>query len=412
MQLNSSKIILGLLIILISFSVSYAQNFRITNFELDRAVFFPGEVVEGTISIENRRSETQQYQLELIYNNRVFVQGTPRFIYSRQTAEQNFFLEVPDKESIWVTFRVYNEDYSTSIRRNILISSRKRNFSFNLDKTIEVLKPGEVETFNVELFNRGTLDDTYSIKIENWEHFEIDEEFIKVDYYSSDRFSFDIFVPEDIRVGKYEIDLIICNIEDNCKTETIEIRITRPEKEQSIIEFDENIFERKFSKIDEKIEFNMSIQNIGDAEKRYTIFIEKEEIESDLIIRFEESDFILDVDESKEIFFELIPKEPTDYNVYLVINSEGSRIYREKIELKHETRLGSISGMFFSEDAGGLGGTGLIISFVLILGIGGYFLFRYMQTNIWKEKAVDYTEKHPRKLTNHKNVHDNNYMVK
>lgn len=401
MQLNSSKIMLFIMIILISLSVSYARDFRIINFELDRNIFFPGEVVEGTISIENRKDETQQYQLELIYNNKVFVQGTPRFLYSRQTAEQNFFLEVPDKESVWVTFRVYNEDYSTSIRRNILISSKRRTFSFNLDKNIEVLRPGETETFNVELYNKGTLDDTYSVKIENWEHFEIDEEFIKVEYYSSDRFSFDVFVPEDIRVGQYEIDLVICNIEDNCKTEIIELRIIRPEREQSIIEFDETIFERKFSRTGEKIEFNISVQNIGDAEKRYTIFIEKEETEGDLAIRFNEPEFVLDVDVSKEIVFELTPLERTDYTVYLVINSEGSRIYREKIELKHEAGFSAISGMFFSEDAGGLGGTGLILSFVLIIGIGGYLLFRYMQTNIWKEKAVDYTEKHPRKLTNH-----------
>ena len=398
--MNSSKLLLAILILLITFSVSYASDFRITGYELERDIFFPGDVVEGTITIENRRSETLQYKVELIYNNKVFSQGTPRFLYADETVEQNFFLEIPDKDGVWVTFRVYNEDSSTQIRRYIFISSRKRDFSFNLDRSIEMLKPGETETFNLNIYNRGTLDDIYKISIENWEHFDMGEDVIKLKHHSSEKISMSISAPEDIRVGNYEIDLFVCNLKGTCKTEKIEILINRPEREQSLIIFDTENFERTFSRTREEIEFDLYIENIGADEKRYTIFIEKDDTEKDIIINFNNPDFTLGVGKNKNVSFLLSPIEPTDYTVYLVVNAEGNRIYREKIELEYNPGLISITGMFFSGDAGSVGGMGLILSALMIIGIGGYFLFRHMQTNICKENAVDYTEKHPRKLTN------------
>ncbi len=404
MQLKSSKYLLGVLLILVSFSVVYASSssriFRIKDIIIEEDIFFEGDIVEGTIFIENRRNKTYQYQLELIYNNKIFKQGNPRFIHPYQTAEQDFFLELPEKDNVWVSFRVYNEEFSVSQRKNFLISSRKRDFTFSLDRDIETLSPGDKETFNVKLYNRGTLDDIYTISIENWHHFEIEDKTIKIDYFNSEEMSFDIEIPEDIRVGKYNIEVQICNIEDKCKTRDLMLHINRPEREQSIIIFEEEERQKKFSRIEEPIELSFSAQNIGAEEKRYTVFIEKNETEEEILINIENPEFELNVDESKNTSFTLTPMDRTDYVVYLAINSNGNRIYREKTELNYETRIGALSGMFFVNVDNGTSGIGLLITSLLGIGIASYIIFRYLQKNIWKEKVVDYTEKHPRKLTN------------
>ena len=402
MQLKSSKLLLGILIILISFSAAFASTriFRINDIKMDTHSFMEGDVVEGTIFIENRDDKIQQYQLELVYDNKIFKQGTPRFIQPGETAEQNFFLELPNKESLWVTFRVHNERTSLEHRRHFLISLKTRDFNVDLNKNAEIFMPGETETFTIKLFNKGTLPDTYKISIENWDNFEIEQEIIKLERFTSSEISFNVFVPENTLIGTYDLDIIICNLDNKCKTEKLEIQVYLPEREQSIIKIDENQLERQFSRTGEPIEFEFSVKNIGSEEKRYTFLIEREESKEELIINIGSPEFNIKSGETKTATFSLTPATTSDYVVFLAINAQGNRIYREKIEIEYTPGFGALTGMFFSDIGGGVGGTGLIFTAVLIIGIGGYFLFRYMQTNVWKEKAVDYTEKHPRKLTN------------
>ena len=409
--MNSSKLLLGVLIVLFSFSIAYASSdFRIVNVELNEDVFFGGDVVEGTIFIRNRGEETQQYQLELIYNNKVFVQGTPRFVRSGETAEQKFFWEVPHTNNAWITFRVYNEETSTTYRKNFLISSKTRDFDITSDRYIEKMNPGEIQTFKLNLYNKGTLDDIYEIFVENWEHYELEEEKMRLNYFESTEFSLDIFVPEDKRVGNYNIDLVVCNVENICRTRTINLAVNRPEEEQSIIKFDENQREILFNEIDEPINFNFSVENIGAERKNYLVLIEKEETDSELIISIDSPEFGLNVNQITEKNFKITPLNETDYTFYLTVRSKGETIFREEINLVYEskTRIG-LTGMFFArtnEGDSSISWAGLSLLALVGIILTGYLAYRHFSKHTWREKAIDYTEKHPGNLTAY---HDRRY---
>ena len=409
MQLNSSKLFLGILIVLISFSVVHASSdFRILDVTLDRNVFLSGDIVEGTVFIRNRGNETLQYQLELIYNNKVFVQGTPRFVQSGQIAEQKFFWEVPDKSNMWVTFRVYNENNSTTYRKNFLISSRTKDFEFIANNPHEKLRSGDSGTFTFTLYNKGTLNDVYEIFVENWEYYELEKDIIRLESIESTEFSVNVFVPEDRRVGDNKIDVVICNMEDNCKTRTLSLEVYGPEKEQSIVKFDESQSTTIFHETGEPITFNFSVENIGAERKNYIVLLAKDRTDSELIMNVDSSEFSLEVDETGEFKFGLTPLNRTDYKIFLTIRSKGEQVFTREINLIYEPRThGVLTGMFvggFQDGDAGRIGLNIIMIFGLISAV--YLTYRYFSQQIWREKAINYTEKHPGNLTGY---HDRIY---
>ncbi len=382
-------------------SVAFKESLEISDIVLSQITFFPGDVIEGKLYIKNHGTTLSQYRFEYVFDNFVFKKGDVGFVEPGQTAVENFFLEIPEKDSIEVTFRIYNENTEDEVIKTFLISQKTKYFFVTTNVTEQVINAGENSDLGVIIINTGNQRDVYTINVSDWDYYEIDEKglvngllFLEPDeeFYLNIIFN----IPKEIRVGTYNPKVTICNSEDKCYEKEVSLTVTKPESEQTEISWNNSQDEINYTTLQE-FNYTFTIKNIGAAEKDYKIEIGTPNGTNYTI---DENEFTLDVDEEKEIIFTIIPNETKDYEINLTVYAENEIIFEKEIKLNY---VGTTGGLIFTGMFAFGPGEVYLPALVALAIIGAvislYLLYFNIKKKVWTEKVLAYNQTHPQKLT-------------
>ena len=379
----------------------HKEDIEIVDVSLEKSTIFPGEIVEGTALIKNKGTSLVQYQFEYIYDNNVFKKGHTSYVQPGETKEEKFLLEIPDKSNIEVTFKAYNELTYYELKKSFIISQREKNFLFSINKYNDEINAGESKEYKIKIYNIGNMDDVYKISTNGWKHVKINSTLVSLNASKSIEIPLILTVPNETRVGGYQLNVTVCNTENKCVAKTLNFNVLKPEEEQVLISWDIQP-EVNFSNL-EPIEFKFNITNIGAEQKTYTIEIVPE---AGLNYTMENETITLDVDETKEITFNLIPTNETNYTAFVVISVNGEDVFTKEITLtyKEEENEFGITGMFITE-VKDVYVPGLIALAIIGIAVLIYFGYKHFSQIVWREKVLEYTRKHPQDLTRYRNTY-------
>ena len=351
-------------------------------------------MIEGKVYIENKGTTTAQYRFEYTYDNQVFSKGDVGYVEPGQTAVENFFIQVPDKDSINVEFKVYNEYSTDTYTKSILISHKVRQFFVNLAKNVYTINESGNFTAELAIVNTGNLEDIYSINVSNWSNYKIESNSITLGPSESKIVKILFEVPSELRVGTYTSTITVCNVEDSCEEKEVEINLIKPEEEQSIVIWNESQDNITFTSPGD-INYTFSVKNIGSVVKTYSIEINASEGLNYTI----PEEFNLGVDEERNVTFTLIPTNTSNYVAEVKLIANGEEIFTKELTLNYTSEESNgLTGMFISSVEGAYV-PGLVI--LSLIGIGALIYITYygLSKYIWTERVLAYNRQHPQQLT-------------
>ncbi len=367
---------------------------KIADVKLPQNTIFPGDILEGKVFIENDGATTAQYRFEYIVDNTVFNKGEIGFVEPGQTAVENFFAEVPNKESMNITFKVYNGYSEDSFTKVVLISQKTKQFFVGVNQMDYVVNGSGNVPVNLNIINTGTLEDSYTVDVLNWSSATVEKNPIKLAPNENETVNVLFNVPDDMRVGDYSATIEVCNTDSLCQDKEITIQVSKPESEQNVVFWNESQNETEFTSLS-GVNYTFSVENIGNDIKDYTVEIVAPE---GLNYTLNESAFSLGVNDSKNVSFTLTPTNETNFTATVKLISNGNEIFEKNVTLTYVESSTGLTGMFISS-VNGAYTPGLIILSLIGLGALAYIVYLAINKYVWTEKVVSYNKNHPQQLT-------------
>lgn len=398
------KILVVALLALLLVPVALAGNLSIKTVELSTYVFYPGDVVDATVTVENKGSLEQQYRFEYIVGNELLKAGDVRFIQGNSVSKQVVPIEIPDDESFKLTVRVKSMDSNATFSKTYLVSSKVNSFSLVTDKETVIVAAGNDAVLKLTLKNRGTDPNVYNLDITGWPNYTTNSTF-SIDAAKNKTAEITFHVPESTRADNYPIVLEVCDLKGLCKSKSLELVVTKPEAEQSLVSWDENQTTVRFGNVNEPIAYEFNITNLGSSAKDYVLSIEAGE---NLTAELSEEEFTLAMDETMTIALTLTPTEKSDQTAKFSISAEGTKIFSTDLSVEYAAELDGITGMFI----GGIQGI-YLPGLIALAFIGAVFatllVYRTYSKKLWTEKVVSY-EKKPHPAMTHLGQHPRSQM--
>lgn len=382
------KIFALLLLTTLLFPIAFADVLQITNVSLSTYVFYPGDIVDATITVKNPNCHEVQFRLEYIVGNEIFKSGDIYFIQPNSTTEITVPIEIPDKDAFKLTVRLSGFFSANTWSETYLVSQKFNYFSIIIDKSSALVEAGHNITLKLTIKNRGNENDTYKINVYGWDYY-LTNNTVSVEAAKNKTVQIVYNIPKEVRVGTYPTTIEVCDLGGICRSKQFTITVTKPESEQSTVSFDDSMTLVKFNKTNKSITYIFTVTNLGDSEKNYTVLVQTD---ANLTSSLSDNKFSLNPDAQKTFVLTLNPLTTENHTATITISSAGSEIFSKEFTLEYVEKLSEnqgITGMFVSSIQG------IYLPGLIILAfIGAAFIvltfYKQLKRKIWTEKVISY----------------------
>lgn len=402
------KILAIILLSVFLFQVAFAR-LEITDVQLSNDVFYPGNVVFAHITIENSNSKEVQYSFEYTVGNEVYHAGDVSYIQGNSEKDISIPIEVPDTYDFDLTVKVYGNDSSSdSYSDTYLISQKYKFFYLTLADETAIINAGNSFATKLNIYNIGNEDDSYTIDIYGWSYYNITNNTVSIDTGVAKNLNIKFDIPADSRVGNYPITIEVCNTNDTCRAKTFWLVVSRPEAEQSLISWNENLTKVNFNETGKAIVYKFDITNLGGKIKDYSTQVE---ISDDLASNISASGFKLLPDEQKTIVLKLTPSGKENYTARMKITARNTVIFDQELTLEYSEHpeASALTGFFISGVEGSYTFGLLLLAIVGVAFIALTFYSKIRQ-KMWTEKVLAY-QKRPNMYNVYTNTHPRSNMA-
>ena len=326
-------------------------NVDIVSIEIQDQVFYPGDVVNGIVTIRNYGSYESQYKFDYVVNNQVFKKGDVGYVEPYYTADEQIAIEVPDAESFKVTARVYGygSNIMDSMEKTFLVSQKLKYFSPYLSENTKTVIAGENTTIKLSIRNKGNLDDTYKIDLDGCEKYTMENQ-VSVTAGKEKEVNITFEVPAEAYVGTYPVIIDVCNTQDVCRTKNFELKVGKPEALQSSIVWNDSQNFQYFEE-NETLEYKFTVTNLELTHKDYVVSVGVKDAEVDV----SDDVFTLTPNESTEVTIGITPAKDADVTAAITVKAEGEQVLEKEVKMGYtedkEAALG-LAGFAFFETSG------------------------------------------------------------
>jgi uncharacterized membrane protein len=306
-------------------------NVAITAIDIQDQVFYPGDVVDGTVTIQNYGSYESQYRFDYIVNNQVFKKGDVGYVESDYTATEPIAIEVPNADSFKVTARVYGYDNNLidSMEKTFLVSQKLKYFSPYLSADTKTVTAGENATIALSIRNKGNLNDTYKIDLEGWDKYTMQNE-VSVEPGKEKSINITFEVPAEAYVKTYPVIIDICNTQDVCRTKNFELKVEKSEALQSSIVWNDSQNFQYFEE-NETLNYNFAVTNLELTHKDYVVSVGAKDAD----VKISADSFTLAPNESKEVAIGITPAKDENITAAITVKANGEPILEKDIKMEY-----------------------------------------------------------------------------
>lgn len=353
---------------------SSGRNLVITNLTAPSQLY-TGDIAYMTTWVKNYGDKEASYRFEYVINNQLFRNGDVSYVQPGHTNAEKFFLEVPEGSLLYITVRAVTEDNAIERSSSYLVSTRTKQYTYALSDYSDNVFAGSSLTFNATIANTGNQNDSYRIKIIDWQDYNLDKESFLLQPNRFGSFKITLNTSKDMQIGEYPVLVNICNSADLCANKTFIMHIIKAEKDQNIVLFDLSQVNKTFTE-NGSVSYNITVKNIGVAEKNYAVGFEPE-LSPKIIFSVVPYD-------TKTVTFTLTPKNNTDQTVRVYLSAENTTIFTQDLNLAYREG-GLLTGMFINIGKGYT--PGLIILAVIGAAVLVYLVYGYFSNKAWLNKV-------------------------